>query len=252
MRNRIRQFHLIIAAAAFLLMNTAGCAIHNYRDSEETLRLGRAGVAVLVDSSVHLSVSGGRNSISVPENASISVEMLKAVEASLERKGYAVSGPRLLSVGAAFNAADTMNVTTVGGVLESPEEVGKPFIVRPDPGDPAAYARLNELFLWARKVEGPAPKSSLGIASAPGLVLVSCSGSNKQSFPAGGDQSVSITRLKPGVDAGSDAWSEMLVMLLDRASGRIAWLGRGSVTEFTPEAAGKEVLRLVSEMPPAN
>jgi len=251
MRSRTRHHYVIIAFAAFLVMSAASCSTRQYRDGEEMRGKKSAGVAVMVDSSVYVSVSGGRNSISVPENASIAVEMLKAAEDSLARKGYALSGSTLLSVGAPFEASDKMNVRTVAGVLGSPETVGKPFIIRPDQGDPAVRAGMSELFLWARKADGTAPKSSLDIVPSRSVVLVSCSGSNRQGLPAGGEQGAYLTRFKPGSMAGSDAWSEVMIMLLDSSTGKIAWIARGSLAEFTPEAAAKEVLRLASEMPPA-
>jgi hypothetical protein len=239
---------VIIVVAAFLVLNAASCA--QFRAGEARGKKS-AGVSLMVDSSVYLSVAGGRNSISVPENASIAVEMLKASEDLLARKGYALSGTNLLSVGAPFEASDKMNVRTVAGVLGSPETVGKPFIVRPDQGDPAVRAGMSELFLWARKADGTAPKSSLDMVPSRSVVLVSCSGSNKQGLPAGGEEGTNLTRFTPGSSAGSDAWSEVSIMLLDSSTGKIAWHARGSLTEFTPEAAAKEVMRLASEMPPA-
>ena len=250
-RRSILTCLLIAIFGTTVLLGGTGCAVRQVHNSQETMRIGRAGITVLVDSTVRISVAGAPAAVSVPENAMIAVDMLETAKSALRTKGYAVSDASLLSVGAQLPAAEEVEVRMPAGTFGSPGAYGKPFIVRPEAVEPARATKLNELFLWSRSGEGTAPKGSLDIQQTAGLLLITCAGGNKLGLSPSADKNVSIASFKPGVDPGADAWSEVLLVALDRMTGKIVWQERGSVSAFTPDAVADEVRRLVEALPAA-
>ena len=246
------SYALITAVSIITVVLIAGCSIRQSPSSEDAEQTSRTSVAVLVDSSIHVAISGAPDAVSVPENAQIAVAMLVAAEDALARKGYTVSGPSLMSVGAWYAPSDKVRVRTTSGVLDSPGAIGKPFIIRPEPGDPSGGAIMNEVFHWSRKTQDTAPTKLANLAKAPRLLLVSCAGGNKTALLQKSEVGVSITSFKPGSLPDADAWSELTLLLLDRKTGKSIWSERSTVSAFTPESVAKEVVRLVDQLPAAN
>ncbi len=245
MSDRFMHLRLAAAVAAFIAVTAAGCA-PRHQDAGEALRLSHAGLTVLVDSSVAMEVSSGRNAVSVPENASLAVEAAKAAQQTLAGKGYRVDGPVIISVGAQYEPDEKLSVLTVQGPVNSPEVRPKPFVVYPENFGPDARRKINDLFAWARRGTG-SPGGPLDLTETAGILLVACTGSSRST--AGPDASLSIAKLRPGLPLLSNARGGVGFQLLDRASGKVVWKSEGRVSAFTPDAVARKVRDLLAALP---
>ena len=213
----------VVAAALTVAVAVQGCA-KLPKNAEQTLQASRSGVTVLVDSSLTAPQHGNRPWISVPDNGSIAVEVDKAAEAVLGMKGYKIDQPVLVSVGARFDADAKLRVQKASQEVQTPEDISKPFVVWPGVSGEPMKVKINEVFAWSNRGKGD-PRGSLDIFPSGGVILLSCWGDM------------------------SDWSGNVLLMVLDRASGKVVWLDKGSASAKSPEAYAKEVRRMLGELP---
>ncbi len=217
---------MVLMMAAVVVAAVQGCAAKLPRNADETLRISQKEITVLVDSSLTAPKRGSTTWISVPDNGSIAVEAEKAAEGALGAKGYKIGQPVLVSVGAWFPADQKVRVQKASQEQLSPDEISKPFIVWPGVSGEPMKKKINDLFAGTNRTPIADPRPSLDIFPTDGVLLVSCWG-----------------------DLSDRA--RVQFMLIDRASGKIAWQEQGSVSTKTPETFGKEVRKMLGELPAA-
>ncbi len=225
MNSRMMRVITAIGALMFSAAAFQGCAAKLPGDVNETLRITQKGITVLVDSSITAPQHGSKPWISVPDNGSIAVEAEKAASSVLAAKGYKLDQPVLVSVGAWFDAGAKMRVQKASQDVQTPEEISKPFVVWPGVSGEPMKKKINDLFVWTHQSPQGDVRPFMDIFPSEGVLLLSCWGDM------------------------SDSSHGVQLLVIDRATGKIAWQEKSSVTSKTPESFAKEIRKMMGELP---
>lgn len=245
-----------IRALSFLLLAplfAASCATASKKPAE-TQALGD-GITIFVDSSVISKTAMARDEFETVLNKAIAEESAKQLADALAAKGYRLSGPPIVTAGAAKCGQKLRVFTLDGEEIDAPEKVAAPYW-SDIPADEETKAKLCGMHgaKWYR--DGlHISASDTSIAPNNGVLLLAVEGEKMTTGRKASElaKGMTVAILTVGIvrDAGNiKEWGSFHLYVLDRSTGGLTWWEYGKAdTTFDPQKIGAAVHDAAAKLP---